>query len=41
MTFFVWVVEIDVVVVSGHRNWLSFRVFYIALARGVKFQINS
>ena len=38
---FVWVVEIDLVFMSGHRNghWLSFRVFFIALARGVKFYI--
>ena len=39
--FFVWVVEIDLVFVSGHRNWIRFRVFYIALVRGVKFHIKS
>ena len=41
--FFVWVVEIDLVFLSGHGSWhwLSFRLFYIALTRGVKFHIKS
>ena len=39
---FVWMVEIDLTIVFGHRNGNRFiLVFYVPLARGVLSRINS